>query len=216
MNTAALRSLIQQAQSREKAHGELATQIGRRRAALHRTICLDEGDAERVLGHFVNAYIEQVPALIEAAQAVAIEAGIGPQLRPVLQQAEAFFLRALPEQHPQLIDLLDEVYLAHRLIEEVNDRYIAHLGQPLIPLDTTLANLIAYQLIGEAVADQLDQLVQIRVTTLITDKTFSGASLRRYREKLANPRTLAAWQRWPCLSRQLGVSLQLSAERQPG
>ncbi|MCR3829742.1 hypothetical protein K3Z89_29910, partial [Pseudomonas aeruginosa] len=30
-----------------------------------------------------------------------------------------------------------------------------------------------------------------------------------YRENLKNPRVVAAWQQWPCLSKQLGVELSL-------
>jgi len=47
------------------------------------------------------------------------------------------------EGHEGLDGLLDEAYLAHRLVEEVNDLYIKHFGQPLIPADTTVANVIA-------------------------------------------------------------------------
>src|SRR5690606_5487614 len=115
-----------------------------------------------------------------------------------------------------LIGLLDESYLAHRLIEEINDRYITYLGQPLIPLDTTLANLIAHQLIGEDCANRLDAQVEEIVAGLLDEQAFSEPSVREYRERLSNPRTLAAWKRWPCLSRQLGVDLQLNAQTIPG
>jgi len=131
--------------------------------------------------------------------------------------AQGFFLTQAGEAlASELIDLLDESYLAHRLIEEINDRYITYLGQPLIPLDTTLANLIAHQLIGEERANQLDVQVAQIVAGLLDEQAFSEPSVAEYRQRLANPRTLAAWKRWPCLSRQLGVDLQLNAETIPG
>ena len=82
-----------------------------------------------------SAYIEQVPDVLDAAANVAREAGIEAQVKPVLKVAEQFFLQppSLVEGHEGLDGLLDEAYLAHRLVEEVNDRYIAHLGEPLIP-----------------------------------------------------------------------------------
>ncbi len=58
-----------------------------------------------------------------------------------------------------LAELLDEAYLAHRLVEELNDRYIACFAEPLLTLDTTRANLLAHQLIGESFANQLDALL---------------------------------------------------------
>lgn len=217
MNTPALRALIQQAQSRVGAQEQLTQHIEQRRAQLHRSIRLDEGDADRLLGGFVSAYVEQVPELLEAADAVAREAGIEERLKPVLRLAQGFFLTQSGDAVAEdLIGLLDESYLAHRLIEEINDRYITYLGQPLIPLDTTLANLIAHQLIGEDCANRLDAQVEEIVARLLDEQAFSEPSVREYRERLSNPRTLAAWKRWPCLSRQLGVDLQLNAQTIPG
>jgi len=103
--------------------------------------------------------------------------------------------------------LLDEAYLAHRLVEEVNDLYIRHFQQPLIPFDTTLANLIAHQLIGETFANQLDEVVHHSVDEMLNDESFAAESVEAYREALCSPDTGAAWKRWPCLSRQLGVEL---------
>lgn len=164
-----------------------------------------------MLLRFVSAYIEQVPELLQAAHQVAQEAGIEAQIKPVLKIAEQFFLQspALMAGHEGLEGLLDEAYLAHRLVEEVNDRYITHLGAPLIPLDTTVANLIAHQLIGEPFANQLDEAVHHAVDGMLDTASFTQDSVRAYRERLHGPQTEAAWQRWPCLSRQLGVELQL-------
>ena len=39
--------------------------------------------------------------------------------------------------------------------------------------------------------------------------SFDQPSVQAYRERLAAPDTASAWQRWPCLSQQLGVELQL-------
>ena len=36
-----------------------------------------------------------------------------------------------------------------------------------------------------------------------------AAAVEAYRETLKSPNTEAAWKRWPCLSRQLGVELAL-------
>ena len=218
MNTAALRQLIQRAHQHEATTGKLARQLDTQLERLHPSIRLPVEDAQGVLERFVAAYIEQVPELLDAADAVAREAGIDAQIKPVLKIAEEYFLQplALLNGHDGLDGLLDEAYLAHRLVEEVNDFYIAHLGQPLIPLDTTVANLIAHQLIGEPFANQLDEAVQHAVEGMLDDASFAQDSVQAYRERLHNPQTDAAWQRWPCLSRQLGVELQLDETRAAG
>ncbi|HHJ4328342.1 TPA: hypothetical protein ACQJWO_005656 [Klebsiella pneumoniae] len=211
MNSPALRETILQAQHHEQRHAALAGQLEARLDDLHPAIRLPDDDPAGALLRFVSAYVEQVPELLEAAHSVAREAGIEAQLKPLLRVAEQFFLSppALLDGHLGLEVLLDEAYLAHRLVEEVNDCYITHLGQPLIPLDTTRANVVAHQLIGEPFANQLDQAVQHILAGLLDPQAFSRDSVLEYRQRLASPRTLAAWQHWPCLSRQLGVELGL-------
>ena len=215
MNTAALRQLIQRAHQHEATTGQLARQLDTQLERLHPSIRLPVEDAQGVLARFVAAYIEQVPELLDAADAVAREAGIDAQIKPVLKIAEEYFLQplALLNGHDGLDGLLDEAYLAHRLVEEVNDFYIAHLGQPLIPLDTTVANLIAHQLIGEPFANQLDEAVHHAVEGLLAEACLDQAALQVYRHKLAEPQMIEAWRNWPCLSRQLGVELELAQEQ---
>ncbi|WP_339730336.1 hypothetical protein [uncultured Pseudomonas sp.] len=218
MNIAALHVLIQRAHQHEASTGQLASQMQAHLGQLHPSIRLPNEDTHGVLQRFVSAYIEQVPELLQAAHEVSLEAGIEAQIKPVLKVAEQFFLQppALMAGHEGLEGLLDEAYLAHRLVEEVNDRYIAHLGAPLIPLDTTVANLIAHQLIGEAFANQLDEAVHHAVDGMLDEASFAHDSVQAYRERLNNPQTDAAWKRWPCLSRQLGVELQLNETRATG
>ena len=211
MNTAALRQLIAQARQQESGSQALSRFLQTQLERLHPSIRLPKEDAPGALSAFVIAYIEEVPDVLDAAAEVAREAGIESAVKPVLKIAEHFFLQppALMEGHEGLEGLLDEAYLAHRLVEEVNDRYIAHLGQPLIPLDTTRANLIAHQLIGEPFANQLYEAVHHALTGMLDDASFDQPSVQAYRERLAAPDTASAWQRWPCLSQQLGVELQL-------
>ncbi|MCM2331486.1 hypothetical protein SAMN05216229_108186 [Geopseudomonas sagittaria] len=212
MNIAALRERIDSALQHETEHGTLAAELAARIDGLHRAIRLPCADAPGTLLRFVRAYVDEVPELVEAAASVATEAGIDAQIKPVLRLAEEFFLNPpqVMEGHDGLEALLDEAYLAHRLVEEVNDRYIAHFGQPLIPLDTTVANLVAHQLIGEPFANQLDAAVHHASETLLDPQIFSSDSTSTYRAKLTSPQLNAAWQNWPCLSRQLGIELQLS------
>jgi hypothetical protein len=211
MNTAALREQIKSAHQHETATGRLAKQLAEQLPHLHRAIDLPESDGAGVLARFVSAYIEQVPDLLEAANDVAREAGIESQIKPVLKIAEQYFTSppSALDGHEGLDCLLDEAYLAHRLVEEVNDMYIKHLGQPLIPLDTTVASLIVHQLIGEDFGNELDEVVHHSVDSMLDDESFAMEAVDAYREKLTSPTTGAAWKQWPCMSRQLNVGLSL-------
>lgn len=211
MNTAALREQITRAQEHENQSGQLLLQLESQLPHLHPSIHLPDVDARGVLTRFVIAYIGQVPDLLDAAHDVALQAGIESQIEPVLKIAEQFFTAppAIMAGHEGLDGLLDEAYLAHRLVEEVNDLYIKHFGQPLIPVNTTVASVIAHQLIGESFANQLDEVVHHAIDEMLDDDSFSLESVEDYRERLASPDTDAAWRRWPSLSRQLGVGLEL-------
>ena len=214
MNTPALREQIQLALVQEASSGALARQLQHQLDLLHPTIQLPASDAHGVLTRFVTSYVEQVPDVLDAAHAVAREAGIEAQVKPVLKLAEQFFLSppSILEGHQGLDALLDEAYLAHRLVEEVNDLYIKHFGQPLIPADTTVANLIAHQLIGETFANQLDEAVHHAVDEMLSEDSFALESVEAYREQLKSLATEAAWKRWPCLSRKLGIELELDQQ----
>ena len=211
MNTAALREQISRAHQHEANTGQLVSQLKKQVPHLHSSIALADGDRNMVMTRFVTAYIDLVPDLLDAANDVAREAGIESQIKPVLKIAEHFFLQppAILAGHDGLDGLLDEAYLAHRLVEEVNDLYIKHFGQPLIPADTTVANVIAHQLIGEDFANQLDEAVHLAVDEMLNEESFALESVEAYREQLKSPQTEASWKRWPCLSRQLGVELSL-------
>jgi len=209
MNIAALREQITLAHQHERHTGQLKQRLKQQLPHLHPSIQLPKDDAQGTLTRFVAAYIDQVPELLEAAHAVAREAGIESQIKPVLKIAEAYFLQppSVMAGHVGLDCLLDEAYLAHRLVEEVNDLYIRHFQQPLIPVDTTVANLIAHQLIGESFANQLDEVVHHSVSEMLDEDSFALESVEAYRDALTSPATGEAWRRWPCLSRQLGVEL---------
>ncbi|MBF7144438.1 MULTISPECIES: hypothetical protein [Pseudomonas] len=213
MNTAALRELIERAHAHEAQTGHLARLLKGRRADLHPSITLSDStyESEATLYRFVKAYLDQVPDLIDAAANVAVEAGIDAQVQPVLNIALEYFIRPpkILVGHEGLDSLLDEAYLAHRLVEEVNDLYIRHFAQPLIPLDTTVANLIAHNLIGEPFANELDEVVHHSVDQMLNEEAFEHEAVQAYKDRLTSPETGAAWKRWPCLSRQLGIEINM-------
>ncbi|MFN3578876.1 MAG: hypothetical protein ACK4VV_00190 [Pseudomonas sp.] len=209
MNIQALRDRVSKAEQQEQLQTGLRGWLQPRVAVLHPSIAAGD-DVMDSLYRFVSGYIAQVPDMLEAAQSVAERTGTREQMLPVLKVAEAFFLQPpdLPQDHQGMLALLDEAYLAHRLVEEVNDRYIAHGGQALVPLDATRANLIAHQLLGEPFANELDDMVAEAVETLAPESLFASASFDQFRA-LAASGPGSPWEEWPCLSRQLGVDIRL-------
>lgn len=209
MKIDALRASIEAALQHESTLTRLPGVLAARLATLHPSIRLPAQDPAAALLEFVRAYVAEVPALLEAADSVARSAGIEAHIQPLLRLAQEFFLTPPAELagHEGLEALLDEAWLVHRMVEEVNDRYIAHFGRPLIPFDTTLANLVAHELVGDELACQLDQVVLRLCDERLDASIFAVDSVQRYRAQLVACE--AAWQQWPCLSRRLGVELVL-------
>lgn len=208
MNTPALKRQVELAMTQEAAQQRLRIWLAERLPELHPAIRMED-DGVDTLFNFVQAYVEQVPNVLDAAAAVAEAAQMRDRVLPVLKVAEAFFLQPpdLPEEHQGLLALLDEAYLAHRLVEEVNDRYLAHGGEALIPMDTTRANLIVHQLLGDEFANQLDAAVDAAVSGLLPSSTFSSENFQAYlaQQEQADGEL---WQQWPCMSEQLGIGIE--------
>jgi uncharacterized membrane protein YkvA (DUF1232 family) len=83
--------------------------------------------------------LENVPDLIDALRAAAADAGMAEAIEPVLATAESYFSDrddVLPDSFG-VLGLLDDMYLALSLIQQVSDRHREGTGRPLIEIDLT-------------------------------------------------------------------------------
>lgn len=208
MKIAELHERVRAAREDEVSDQALRNWLERKQPQLHRSIRTRE-DAVTTLFNFVQAYVERVPEMLEAAQSVANQARMRPQLIPVLKVAEEFFLQPgeMSETHRGLLVLLDEAYLAHRLVEEVNDHYVAHGGESLIPMNNTRANLIVHEMLGEEYANRLDAAVYEAVAGLLPEEVFDSPAFLAYKEGVGEQDRHEIWRRWPNMAEELGVGL---------
>lgn len=163
------------------------------------------------LKKFAMEYIHHVPDFLDALKAAAKKAGIENHVFPFLKVAEDYFTQPpeLPNDHVGLMALMDEAYLAHRLFEEVNDRYIARVGIPLIPWDMTLANVVAHQLVGEELANKLDARVLRTVSKMmVAEESYESITFKDY-VKTEQGNLTKIWQDWPCLGSASGIQWAL-------
>lgn len=213
MNIKAIRQTIELAKQHEAETGHLEQLLQRCIAqGVHLAIQLPKEQPSKHLLAFAVAYIEHVPDFLEAARAITRGAHIERLAQPFLKLAEDFFLKPpeLVNQRIGLDELLDEAYLAHRLLEEVNDHYMANTGIPLIPLDMTISNLIVHHLIGEPFANELDEAVSFAVEQ-VSKHTHPERSRywKDYRQIHDGNRWHDELHAWPCLTDTLSIKLQL-------
>lgn len=207
-----IRQAIRLARAREAQANELRPLLETQVSRLHGAIQLPQARPVDALMDFVVRYVEHVPNCIDAITGLTKEAGVYDYASIFLSIAEDFFLQPpdVVAERSGLVALLDEAYLAHRLIEEVNDRIISHCGIPLAPMDMTRANLVVHELIGEPFANQLDFVVHYSTELHMGKEQMldDNATFRHYvREHKRNGWSLEM-NRWPCLAENLAISVR--------
>ena len=210
-DTDAIRLTIRQAKTQEAEGGHLLQLLHKQLPQLHGSIQLPEENAAQALADFVIGYIEHVPNFIEAIADLTEQAGIYQQVCVFLKIAKDYFLSppSIINGHLGICALMDEAYLAHRLMEEINDRFIGICGIPLAPMDMTRSNLIIHHLIGEPFANELDMAVLYSVELLMNqERFFASAQFQQYIDEHRNRGWAEELERWPCLAGDLAINLQ--------
>lgn len=211
--TSQIRQVIQLAVQQERQSHALRKILEAQIPNLHGSIQLPKQRAVDALMDFVVRYVSHVPNFIDAINGIAKEAGINEYASTFIHIAEDFFIKppdVLSDQQG-MAALLDEAYLAHRLIEEVNDRVIARYGIPLAPMDMTRANLIVHQLIGEPYANELDFAVFYSTEVNVPDEFIvDDIAFRRFIDVHKANGWGSELGRWPCLAEDLSINLDFA------
>lgn len=209
-----VRERIVRARSHEEQTHQLKEYLVRLLPQLHEAISLPEQDPAEALLRFVVRYIEHAPDFLQALGESLHRSGMESYGKVFIDIATEFFLQPpeMIEQNGGLKSLIDEAYLSHRLMEEINDRLLMLCGAPLAPMDTALANVVIHELLGEEFANQLDLAVHYAVEALFqsgnSDSQFQQFLLRHPAASLSQ--TL---QSWPCLAEDSTIFLNLRSQR---
>ena len=174
-----IRETISAALRAEQETHQLRSMLEGRLPELHQKLQLPEHEPVTALMTFVTGYVECVPSCLALVTSLSKRLGFFDYAAPFLRMAEDYFLQP-PDPLPQdggLEALLDEAFLTHRLLEEVNDHHIRHLQRPLLPLDMTEANIIVHHLLGDEFATRLEELVQFTAAQLL-DKEYIWQKVR--------------------------------------
>jgi len=210
MDQIATQSLISSANEYEADSNHLLNHLERQLVELPRVITLPSDNPAEALREFAIDYIESVPRFITAVAIAAKEAGIEPYVEPFLDVATEYFLSSVKrkEDRQGLVELMDRAYLSHRLIEEVNDQYILRAGIPLIPLDVTKANVIVHHLIGETLANSLDEVVEETARQMTNqDSVYGSEKFKEYVETRKGKGWEEVWSLWADMTSSLHIDL---------
>ncbi|PCK09379.1 MAG: hypothetical protein COA42_04425 [Alteromonadaceae bacterium] len=207
-----IRQAITEARAEEANTHALQNYIESQLPQMHRVINLPEDKAGATMIDFVTRYIEHVPDFVEALTELTKTSGIHSCAEGLLTIAQTYFAKPpeLVNDHKGLHALIDEAYLAHRLMEEVNDRIMMKYGIPLVPMDMTVSNLIVHNLLGDDFANELDTAVHYSIEGLFkTDKFIDQPQFNNYVENHKRDGWDSDLKRWPCLAGDSSITLNL-------
>ena len=154
-----LGNLIAKAKAHEDKTKQLSLHLQKVTDGLHSAVTIkNKKHSPTVLADFVIKYIAHAPRFLSVMAKASAEANMLGLLLPIIKLSEDFFLNPprIIGHEESLERLMESSYLTHRLIEEVNDRFLLESGKILVPVDMITANLIIHNLIGEPFSNQLD------------------------------------------------------------
>lgn len=158
---AMIQQCIDRAVAAEQARGRFRRTLNNSLPNLHHSIQLPQRDAPLHITCFVIRYIQVIPQWMEQLEQLCMAGGLN--FFPV-RDLLAHSFKEIPERQPHeygLESILDEAYLAHRVMEEINDSLQSVCGTPLLPMDPMIANLVVRELLGEKLGCQLDDLAEV-------------------------------------------------------
>ncbi len=122
----------------------------------------------------LNAAIDAIPAILEQLSTAAQQGGVAHLVGPLIQQVAQYFLSEqdlIPDRSGTL-GLLDDAYLAHAFLHQMNVAYAASTGHPLLPFDAAPTIQVLRALLGPQVSLQLDQWVTEGVGQAVAQSRF--------------------------------------------
>ena len=193
--------------------GFLVAFLNERVANLHHSIRLRDDDGTVALASFIRRYVELAPDFITAFEDFLSAADISGEIAQQIKAAREFL--GAPLEIVSLEEGLEanmyQAYLAHRLLEELNDVLKISYNCPIIPIDMTRSNLIVHHIIGEPFANQIDGAIQLLNKKLIS-AIARDASLERkissYLATLGNDPVT----RYPCLTESSNIRLLFKSQ----
>lgn len=132
-------------------------------------------------------YIRHVPAILQAARAVAGSVGMAQDLEPVLRKAEDYWDRVddvIPDRLG-LVGILDDAYFSLWMIEDFSRQFQDRTGKPLLSVDLSVANRSARQIIGDEFATKIEQYVHQQMGNAAMMQILQA--LARYKTTLNTP-----------------------------
>lgn len=157
-----MRTTIRKARQHESSTGELARLFEQRLPVLRETIRIPSPEPVRQLTVFVLNFVNRTPDILDVVRESCAATEREDLAETLVCTCVEFFRTPPPllDARPGLPGAMAKAYLCHRMLEEIDDNCRMTSGLALLPLDLTRSNLVVHQLIGEPLANLLDERVR--------------------------------------------------------
>ena len=169
MDTSSLHEQIETAVAIEAKEGHLANYLADR--AAERGVPFTDRQRREALELFEN-YIRSVPELLAGAMASAAGTPVEATMAKVMQAAVVYWDEPddlVPDQLG-VLGLLDDAYFSLRLLQLVSARLREESGQTLVNDDLSALDSVVRDILGEQLADVLDELVVLSLSNAPVDE----------------------------------------------
>lgn len=169
MDVSSLNAQIETAVAIEAKHGHLVNYLIDR--AAERGATLSDEERRNALELFEN-YIRSVPELLAAASASAAGTPVEATMAKVMAAAVTYWDEPddLVPDELGVLGLLDDAYFSLRLLQMVSARLREESGQTLLADDLSALDDVVRDIIGDRLADVLDELVILSLSNAPVDE----------------------------------------------
>lgn len=138
--------------------------------------------------------IDVVPDLLMALATASQQAGIAHLVGPILQQSQQYFFETydlIPDPYG-ILGLMDDAYLVHGYLAQLNQAYRMHTGLLLVPYDSAQIMGLLRAVLGPVVAQRLDETVAMAVGQAVQQSYYQqlmqqGASMQFQSSRTGGP-----------------------------
>ena len=185
----------------------LATQLD----SLHRSISFQGHDPANDLCNFVLGYIRITPAILECVNECSTQSGTQSLFHTSFELSLRYFTQPseLVSQYAPIASLLIRSYQCHRLIEELYDNNKSLRNKHLHDARTTQANLLAHHLIGEQLANDIDNSTYAAFSKLVSMPEYYDLDLSLFLERCKDEQWSDVRKEWLELLPSHGICMKL-------
>jgi hypothetical protein len=212
-----LHSEINMAKQHESETNELKIFLEKRSFDLHRMIVVPQYQASSHLFAFVIRYIEQIPDLLKATQKISEQTGIGLLTQSALDTALEFLLQPLDDSDttPGMLTFMTKAYVSYRIVEEIDNRFMASCNEPMLPTDLSKSNIIIHHLIGDDIATDLDLTIHVLAEQLEIELSQLDTQLPRF-DRERHHKLLSQIKHWPIFNNVTLIDIVLTKPQHMG